>query len=223
MSFYKNVNAQQDDELYKLAGGMSSSLARKIFEGCQRRNITTIAFRTAYYNSDQDHGYGYLAEPKSIGQGLPEELRARNINVKGYDFIEKTSELFTDYIYKKYLDFILDYKKRVREDKPLCPLIFNIRVEMIGYTQEYIDYEYNMSHQARSMLYMKDENGNVRPTWDYDVSVRPQADHFTIDIQGLYFNLDSTEVPFNPLARVCASSRFNNDYAQDRDWLTGPF
>lgn len=220
MSFYKNVNAQQDDELYKLAEGMSSSLVRKIFEGCQRRNIVTIAFQTAYYNCDQDHEY--LAEPKSISQGLPDELRVRNINVKGYDFIEKTSELFTDYIYKKYLDFILDYKKRAKEDKPLCPLIFNIRVDMIGYTQEYIDYEYNMSHQARSILYIKDENGNVSSTWDYDVNACPQVDHFTIDIQGLYFNLDSTEAPLNPPARVSvsASSRFNNDYVQDRAWMS---
>ena len=220
MSFYKNVNAQQDDELYKLAEGMSSSLVRKIFEGCQRRNIVTIAFQTAYYNSDQDHEY--LTEPKSISQGLPDELRARNINVKGYDFIEKTSELFTDYIYKKYLDFILDYKKRAKEDKPLCPLIFNIRVDMIGYTQEYIDYEYNMSHQARSILYIKDENGSVSPTWDYDVNACPQVDHFTVDIQGLYFNLDSTEVPLNPPARVSASSRFKNDYVyvQDRAWMS---
>lgn len=220
MSFYKNVNAQQDDELYKLAEGMSSSLVRKIFEGCQRRNIVIIAFQTAYYNSDQDHEY--LTEPKSISQGLPDELRARNINVKGYDFIEKTSELFTDYIYKKYLDFILDYKKRAKEDKPLCPLIFNIRVDMIGYTQEYIDYEYNMSHQARSILYIKDENGNVSPTWDYDVNACPQVDHFTIDIQGLYFNLDSTEALLNPPARVSvsASSRFNNDYVQDRAWMS---
>ena len=218
MSFYKNVNAQQDDELYKLAEGMSSSLVRKIFEGCQRRNIVTIAFQTAYYNSDQDHEY--LTEPKSISQGLPDELRARNINVKGYDFIEKTSELFTDYIYKKYLDFILDYKKRAKEDKPLCPLIFNIRVDMIGYTQEYIDYEYNMSHQARSILYIKDENGNVSSAWDYDVNACPQVDHFTIDIQGLYFNLDSTAVPLNPPARVSVSSRFNNDYVQDRAWMS---
>ena len=218
MSFYKNVNAQQDDELYKLAEGMSSSLVGKIFEDCQRRNIVTIAFQTAYYNCDQDHEY--LAEPKSISQGLPDELRARNINVKGYDFIEKTSELFTDYIYKKYLDFILDYKKRAKEDKPLCPLIFNIRVDMIGYTQEYIDYEYNMSYQARSILYIKDENGNVSPTWDYDVNACPQVDHFTIDIQGLYFNLDSIEASLNPPARVSASSRFNNDYVQDRAWMS---
>lgn len=216
MSFYKNVNAQQDNELYNLVHRMSSSLVTKVYEGCQRKNIKTIIFRNMSYSIEQrDNKYDYDGSGlRDIGHGLPDELFSRNINVQGYDFKERVTELFTDYIYTKYLDIILDFKEEVKKEKSPSPILLYIRAEIEGYTQEYLNYEYVITHNLGRSTYIKDENGNLKPVNYTDTRSCPQIERFSVDLQGLYTNLETTaDYP----AKVCSSSRFISDYSRAVD------
>lgn len=212
MSFYKNIKAQQDNELYVLAREMSNTIVRGIFEDCLRKNIVSIKFATAYYSSYQNN-VGQIPEEHIIGMGFPEEIVNKNINVQGYDFTEKTVDFFTDYIYKLYLYPILGFKEKYKEVQVSSPLILDIVINMTGYTQEYLDYQNNVSRLARGILYIKDNNGVLIPVQSSDVDNRvcPQIEYLSVRTQGLYLNYSLSEPStFNNPARIISKHNIHN-------------